>query len=150
MKPSDSLEYFQEFITQAGYEVEKLTASTAIKLMLAFYRQARAENCPLDNDGDMVLFQWGVYDWGKGEFFHYDITRQFMMPVDEDYDEITQLRLTLYFPALESSRQAPTGNRWCATLDEANEFESFIKGHESTQMVENLKPTKVELVWHPV
>ncbi|HEY0073529.1 MAG TPA: hypothetical protein VGB77_05455 [Abditibacteriaceae bacterium] len=150
MKPLDSLAQFKKFVTQAGYEVEKMPASTAFQLMLAFYRQVRAENCPLDNDCDMLLFQWGIYDWGKGEFFEYDITRQFMMPVNEDYDEISQLRLILYFSASETLRQIPKGNRWCAAPDEANEFESFILGHQSTQMVENLKPAKVELVWNPV
>jgi len=25
--------------------------------------------------GDRLLFQWGTYDWGKGNFFEIDLTR---------------------------------------------------------------------------
>jgi hypothetical protein len=33
--------------------------------MLAFYASDRAADCA-GVDGDMLLFQWGIFDWGSG------------------------------------------------------------------------------------
>ena len=34
-----------------------------------------------DEEQDMLLFQYGVFDWGQGERFELDLTRQFIRPV---------------------------------------------------------------------
>ena len=48
---------------------------------------------------DMLLFQCGTYDWNKkGKFFEFDITRQFILPEE---DEPYQLALTLSFEPID-------------------------------------------------
>lgn len=64
------------------------------EMMAEFYHIHRAEDCEVDEDGDMLLYQWGTYDWGAGRWFEINITRQFI-PSDGAEDEILQLSLTL-------------------------------------------------------
>ena len=62
-------------------------------MMLAFYGSVRFDDVDLAADGDMLLYQWGAYDWGEGESFEFDITRQLILGTGEDED-IFQLSLT--------------------------------------------------------
>jgi hypothetical protein len=47
-----------------------------VSAMIIFYRDLRAEDCRFESDGDMLLFQFGTYDWGNGPRFEFDVTRQ--------------------------------------------------------------------------
>lgn len=59
MTPAESKSQFERFVSDAGCSctIETLDVAEAIRLMLAHYRQVRAADCPLDEDGDMLLFQ---------------------------------------------------------------------------------------------
>ena len=116
--------------------------------MLAFYRQVRATNCPLDADGDMILFQWGVSDSGEGEIYRYNITRQFIAPGNEDDDGMSQLSLTVHYAATDALR-ALKGNQWCTSPEQADKLAQFINGHEVSAAVSSLTPLRTTLVWSP-
>ena len=81
--------------------------------MLAFYKEVRARGCPVEKDGDMLLFQYGTYDWkmGEGDFFEFDITRQLIRGTADD-DNMFQLRLVFKFKPTRSLRKLQ-GGRWC-------------------------------------
>jgi len=112
--------------------------------MLDFYRQGRAEECLIDADGDMLLFQWGTYDWGEGESFEFDITRQLTVGDGEDED-IFQLSLTFKFEPTAPLRQLGAGNRWCHSPEELEEFRKFIYGSPAFSAVRGEVPSDVDL-----
>ena len=112
--------------------------------MLSFYREVRAERCRIDKDGDMLLYQWGTYDWGDVELFEFDITRQLIVGDGEDED-IFQLSLTFKFPPTGSLRQLGDGNRWCRSPEEIQEFRAFIYGSLAFRAVGQDAPTEVRL-----
>ena len=93
--------------------------------MLAFYRDVRAEGCDLARDGDMLLYQWGTYDWGHGKHFELDVTRQFTLAGYED-EAISQLSLTFLFLPSPTLEALPAGNRWCHSLEERDDLHAFI------------------------
>ncbi|HZS24691.1 MAG TPA: hypothetical protein VFA30_06840 [Gaiellaceae bacterium] len=65
--------------------------------------------------GDMVLFQWGVYDWydGNGERFEIDFTRQFSILTRRgDYDHMEQLHCTFQYEPTEELRALGAGDEW--------------------------------------
>ena len=96
-----------------------------IGAMTDFYRSHRADDCELDQDGDMLLFQWGTYDWGQGRWFEFNITRQFMLTEGED-EGIFQLSVTLkYSPAAEFDALL-SGNQWCHCPSELPDFIEYI------------------------
>jgi hypothetical protein len=97
--------------------------------MLAFFADVRADDCDPATGHDMLLFQWGTYDWGKGKHDEVDITRQFISPVapeDEDDDTIWQLSLTYSAPAGLALADIPPGNKWCQSLADLPGFRSFL------------------------
>ncbi len=147
MKPSDSPVLLEQLINGASHTVATLTAAEAIRFMLAFYREVRAESCALDDDGDQLLFQWGVYDWHGQESFHYDITRQFIEPGTEDDDGMSQLSLTVHYPANDNLRALDEGHHWCAAPADVETFEALIHAHPATHAVAALKPLSVSLQW---
>ena len=146
MKPKSAKKEFEKFISDAGNAVASLSPEQAVSLVLNFYEQVRAEDCPLDEDGDMLLYQWGVYDdGGGGKSFHFDLTRQFML-ADSDSDEgMSQLSLTLHFKPTLALKAIEDSNEWCHSPDDLEEFREFINNSEAYRAVAQLKPTNVKI-----
>lgn len=150
MQPSESKPQFEQFVAAAGSSAAALAPSEAVRLMLAFYRQVRAEGCSFDTNGDMVLFQWGTFDFGEGETYHYDLTRQFIVyGPGEDEHEMSQLSLTVHFAVTDQLRALQKGNGWCSWPAEADEFERFIASQEVTAAVASLCALRTTLGWRP-
>ncbi len=85
--------------------------------MLDFYQKEQVEGCAIDQDGDMLLYQWGTYNWGKGKVFEFNITRQLIVEEDED-ENIWQLSLIFEFKLSEALQHIGQGNHWCHDLDQ--------------------------------
>ena len=114
MRYADADAAFRQYLEASGLTVEDLDAPSAVAAMLGFYAAERAADVDMDTDGDMILFQWGIYDWGSGPTFEYGIVRQFF-DEDDDDDEgegIWQLRLTVHFPPDEENARLRSGDRW--------------------------------------
>jgi hypothetical protein len=116
-----------------------------VALIIAFYRDRRAEDCPPDCDGDMLLYQWGVY--GDG-LFELDLTRQFVFPAAED-DDIWQLSLSFKFPPSEALKALGSGNKWCHEIRRraVDYFEGYIKNSDAYRAVTALDPLKTDLIY---
>ena len=125
MNSADAKDQFVAQLARTGQPLSKLCPAAGIAAMISFYRNVRAEDCEIQSDGDMLLFQWVTYDLGGGEHFEFDINRQFIGASGED-DEIWQLSLTFKFPPEELLRGLADGNLWCHGLDELNAFETFV------------------------
>jgi hypothetical protein len=139
MKSGDALREFKRLL-EARSTKSEVSVPVGIDAMIDFYRNTRADDCPLDNDGDMLLFQWGTYDRGDGLELELNITRQFIRADAED-DEIWQLSLTFFFPQNAIAR----GNRWCHTPDEADDFAKFVRSHAAYAAVAHAAPVRVAL-----
>ena len=148
MKPKEAKEEFERFVTEAGAVVSEFKPIDAVRLMLDFYQQERAEGCDVQGDGDMLLFQWGVQEWGRqGRFFEFNLTRQLLDSEGEDGENQTQLSLTCHFaptPALEALKP---GSKWCASPDELAGFEYFVVKSAAFQAVGKLPPENVALTY---
>ena len=143
MTPQNSKAELKKRIGQSG--IAALTPVQGIRLMLDFYKEVRAEDCEPDEDGDMLLFQWGTYDWGQGRAFQFDITRQFIVSEDEDNDAISQLSFKFHFMPSAGLDAIKGGNRWCSGPDELADFEAFIIASDAYRAVQALQPSKVTL-----
>ena len=144
MKPKKAKSLFQKHLRGAGLKLNKMTPAQGIDAMLSFYRHERADGCSFDDDADMLLFQWGTYDWGDGEFFDLNITRQLIFGGFED-ENIWQLSLTFRFNPSDAHRQLDSGNKWCGNSDEIAPFNKFIQDSRALQLVTGEIPVKVEL-----
>ncbi len=147
MKASESASTFEERLKAAGLTLSGLTATTAVDQMLAFYREVRAANCMEDEDGDMLLHQWGTFDWDPGHGFQWNLTRQFIEPGTEDEDGISQLTLSLHFDASPELEALGADNHWCQSPEGVGSFELFVRTGAPYQAVAGLKPQDVTLDW---
>jgi len=114
--------------------------------MISFYREVRADEVDLGDDGDMLLFQWGTYDWGGGPLFEVDVTRQLIRGAGED-DDIWQLHLTYRFPPAETLRVLGKGDRWCARVGDIAAFEQFVMTHPAVAAVESRDDGQIRVAY---
>lgn len=135
---------FADILEAAGFAPEDVPPEAGIRLMLGFYRDERVEGCLIDEDGDALLYQWGTYDWGEGEAFDLNITRQLIDGDGEDED-ILQLGLTFRFEPSAELRRAGAGNRWCFSPVELDELRYFIEASPAYAAVASLRPVHVNL-----
>lgn len=127
MQVQQAPEALRSLVEQQGRSVSQLTAAEAVRLMIDWYCSEAAE----DAESDMLLVQWGVYDWGSGPAFEYDITRQ-MTTEAEDGEGMWQVHLTLYYDATEAARAVRADDRWCSDRSELDDFRSFIEAAPAT------------------
>jgi hypothetical protein len=133
---------FLKRLEEAGQSLDALTPTIGVEAMLAYYAEERADGCPLEEDGDMLLFQWGTHDWGKGAAFEVSIVRQLIAADDEE--EPRQLDLCFRFdPAIGAS--AGDGSRWCEAPDQLSGFRRFVTRSAALKAVGHLTPRSVAL-----
>lgn len=143
MKPELSLERFQEFLTAHHVELADLTPETGINLALSFYRAEQSDVQAVK--ADTLLYQWGTYDWGKGEFFNIDISRQFILDEIGEDESIWQLSLTFKFQPTDALLRLEPGNKWCESTLDVEAFHAYIRSTPAFQSVQDRRADVVEL-----
>lgn len=123
--------------------LEELAAPEVVRVMTEWYAEQRADGVELDEDGDMLLFQWGTWSW-HGGLFGYGLTRQFIAAGAED-DDIWQLSVTLLFPSSSDTAACGSGDRWCDRPSDLEEFTRFVESLPATEVVSRLQPTRIEV-----
>jgi len=146
MKPKDAKQELTKFIKKSGAKLTALTPAQGIELMLDFYQKIRAGGCPFDADGEMLLYQSGVYDdFDGGESLHFDINRQFIQPSRDGDDAMSQLSLTFFFRPAAKYLRLKDGNRWCSSPEELEKFRRFIQRTPAYRTVADLKASDVKI-----
>jgi hypothetical protein len=144
MKPREAKTRFLKRLTAAGLSLGTLNATTGIEATLSYFADERADGCDPDEEGDMLLFQWGTNDWGDGPMFEINITRQLIVINDED-EEPRQLSLTFRFDPAVSPKGMKDGNKWCDGPEHLASYRRFIAGTKAMQAVRRESPATVEL-----
>jgi hypothetical protein len=145
MTPRQSEKALTKRLTAGGRKLDQLTAAEGVAAMLEFYAEQRADRCNVDEDGDMLLYQWGVYDFDNGDSFMFDITRQFIL-LDED--EPYQLSLVFHFEPTPQRRGIESGNQWCHLPADLGQFRKFVLNSPPYRAVAAERPTKVQLYFN--
>ena len=140
----------QKFAREAGVDIDRITAAQAVSLMLDFYKAEPADGVHAE-DGDMLLYQWGVYRSfpASASRFRFDLTRQFIVGDGED-DDIWQLSLTLQYEPGDLLAAVPRGDRWCPSRAGVDEMRLFISQSAAFSAVAALEPIEVTLHFEAV
>lgn len=130
--------------------MRSLTMIEAFELLMRFYEQHRAiDAAPIDHDGDMLLFQYGTYDWGNGERFSISLTRQLIVPHSEDSD-IWQLELSFSYLPNETLRSFQNGDKWCGNPDQLDAYRSSVLNSPVFIACSSDRAETVNLTWEHV
>jgi hypothetical protein len=150
MLPSDSAETLRRFLSDRGIDAKLAPLEQILPVFLEFYATVPASDLDPTADSDMLLFQYGVYDWGNGAFFEVDITRQFIMDGLEGDDAISQLHCTTLFEPVAELRAIEPSNRWCWSHSELGEFKQFILASTGYRAVLRAEAARREISWEGV
>lgn len=144
MNHKEAREAFERYIDAGGVSLRSMTPEAGIRRMIGFFEDVPVEDCDSERDGDMLLFQWGTYDWGGGANFSVNITRQFIAGEGED-DDIFQLGLTFKWPPSEDFAALGSGNRWCRIRADLPLFWIYLRGNLVFQTMADRRPQEVEI-----
>jgi hypothetical protein len=147
MRVTDARAAFDSFLAAAGVDLGDLAAADAVALMLEWYSVERADDADLSDGGDMLLYQWGTYDWGNGPSFQLDITRQLIAVAGSDDDDIWQLSVTLHFEPTDAAQAVGAADRWCGHPDELEEMRRFINESKPMHLYASRRARKVEVAY---
>jgi hypothetical protein len=147
--PSSSEEAFRTYAAKSGWRDGAVSASLLTATVIGFYKDVPISGLTQEN-GDELLFQWGIYEWGHGPTFEFDITRQFIKSATDGDAAISQLRVTAHYRPTAALAAVTSGNAWCKSKLEADAFEQFIRGSNSFAAVQAIEPLKVAVAWGPV
>ena len=139
---------FQAFLSRRGLAVATLDVAGGSAAMLDFYQDHRPADCAQIPDGDMLLFQWGTYDWGQGEHFQLDLTRQLVLSEDAEDEDIWHLSLTFLFDPVDELRALGAGNAWCDTVQALPKFRTDVSGSEAFMVCSAWRPLRTTLRYY--
>jgi len=130
-----------------------LDPNNLIKLSSALYSEIKAKKISTHENAhnDMLLFQYGVYDWGNelGKHFTFDITRQFIDYDEEDDQEMFQLSISLiYQPTI--FEQLGSYSSWSSSFKSIDEWIENIKVTKGYQLTQSLPPNTYTLIFTQV
>jgi hypothetical protein len=110
------------------------------------YRTHRLPGTDLAADGDMLLYQWGVYDWGDGLLATIDLTRQILVASDQPTEDpaIWQVHCCFRFPP-PLLNQVKNGNFWCLHPREADGFSARMERSQAWSRLSSAAPVTSSL-----
>lgn len=146
MKAVESRRKLEELIKLADMPLEMIRPEQLIEIFLDFYENHRSEDCLIEMDGDMLLFEWGIYGSILGPNFHLSLTRQFAIGEDED-PKLYQLTIDFEYLPTDELILIGLGNRWCHSPEKRrlDDFDTFIRGSLAYQSTKEVPPTHVTM-----
>ena len=146
IEPKEAITAFEKQLKNSIIDFHNISVELLIDQQLTFYKKIRAKNVSYENDGDMILFQWGTYDWGEGKYFQFDIARQFIETDKNGDDAISQFHTILFYDP-NSIGEEIQGNKWFNNYKNTDEIKIFILQSDIYERIKSLKPIKREISW---
>lgn len=147
MRIQESVAALRSYCRQrTGLDVEQLDATQAVDLVTSWYETERADDAnSIEEQGDMLLFQWDGPWQSQDPTFGYDLTRQFIEPSEPDDADsaIWQLSVTLHFARDESTESPRGGNLWCKHPRDLPHFVRQVTESEAARSVSGRRPLRV-------
>ena len=96
-----------------------------------------------DEDADMLLFQYGVYDWGDGKNLEIDFVRQLLRN-----DNIIQIHITIKIPYTEKLSNIDSYEEWYNSSTSDISIDSWRNKIQSMPIFETIDSMKYEIeIW---
>ncbi|HEV7742458.1 MAG TPA: hypothetical protein VGO65_08560 [Pseudolysinimonas sp.] len=128
----------KRFAAERGTSLGTLRATDAVRLVVDFYRERRAQHARVTDEGDGLLWQWGPD--ADATRFTIDLTRQL---IREDAEPITQLSLCLTYRWTPARRALSRGHAWCFDPDAVGAFERDVRSSAAYRAVAAAVPLEV-------
>lgn len=124
----------------------KLRIDNSVKnIIKIFTDNYRIENNKYNRqeNTDMLLFQYGVYDWGNGKNLEIDFVRQLIKG-----DDIIQIHITITIPFEESFSNIESHEEWFNSVRNKKTIEMWRNEIENMPIFHQINSHKYELeIW---
>lgn len=139
---------FKNYLKARRVKETDITLESLMDLVLVYFQEVPFETADAENDGDMLLFEYGIFDWGQDKFFQIGLTRQLIEMRDdeeEDEDHMYQLRITLFY---RPTGFEPVGdfNKWSSDCSNLKDFKDVIVNSAGYQEALIRKPVRLEIM----
>ncbi len=134
IKPEDLENKLKNYIHEIN------STDEAINQIIKYFHEFKVIEKLDFEEQDMILFQYGIHDFGEGhgKEFDFDLTRQIILPNDEG---LIQLSLTLYFDATKMNK-LDSFNIWSSEYTNFDKWQNQIKKTEGYKISANQKPKR--------
>ena len=96
-----------------------------------------------DEDADMLLFQYGVYDWGDGKNLEIDFVRQLLKN-----DNIVQVHITIKIPYTDKFSNIDSYDEWYNSSTSDITIDSWRNKIQNMPIFETIDSIKYEVeIW---
>lgn len=137
-----------DFRSGLSAPLEEVGLIQAVQAFLDFYAGERAEDAaPIAEDGDMLLIEWGEFDWGEGREFSLDLTRQVIYPDLDGAREVCQLRLVFSFAAPPPGLETGRGQVWITSPEDLQRQRQELLSRDPFPACRAQQPASVTLEW---
>jgi hypothetical protein len=135
----DTKEVLIKMLEESKFDFNNPNAKLAWKIFKDFF------DIEVECDDDALLFQCGVYKFTGEDLFSIEFVRQFVSQAGEYYDDMYQLRLTIYYKPDEELQGLET-NLWTYDCDSVGEFFDKVENLNGFRVsIENFVPFKSEI-----
>ena len=150
VKPAQSERALIDLFKGRRLNPELFTVEDMVKTMLGFYGTVRAAVAP-EPDSDMMLFEWGIYDWGHGKFFQVSMVRQFSEKRLFGGDpKLSQLNACVYFDSPARFATIGRNDIWCHSVEELGDFMLTVMNSTVHEATAKVAPHHSEIRWGPI
>lgn len=125
------------------------TTDDALDIFEEFFFAFSIKGFCRDSDNDMALYQCGVYDWGNGEKFEVDFTRQLSFEEADEYEGMKQLHFILYYDVKLVSKDIAC-NIWFDTKKGKKEWLDSIRKSNGFKIVKDIEANNFEIRYEDV
>lgn len=145
MTEEDINRSFNSFAEGKGINTSDLSLSDFPRLLIDYYKDVEFTEVDRADDGEMLLFEYGTYDWGEGRFFEVGFTRQFyQFFADAEDHEVIQQSFTFYFEP-ERFQHIESFDLWSNAAATLAEYEKAIVGSEGYLEALRRRPERFEI-----
>ena len=130
---------FRSMLDRAGVRIEAPDANAVYSVFKDFARQ--------DVEGvvDGVLFETGVYGFGKPETFTIHLVRQFTFEVDGEYDRMEQLQCWIHYEPDAELRSLGAFTAWAENFATLEQFFGAMDARPEWTAVKGRRANRLEL-----
>lgn len=135
---------FVEFLQAKDFNFKEISLKNFLNLFIEYFEEIKFKGFNEENDGDMLLFQYGNYDWGKGRKFEVNFTRQLYEIFPDESHQILQLGITFYYDC-ESFSNVKSFNKWSCESESLEDFLHIIFDSDGFQNALLQNPNNKEI-----